>query len=71
MKKSKFYREISKFVKEWEGSDLSYKNQFAKALLVKLEELGMKPPAQESYEVTDMAGNVVGKLDDVYEWEKE
>lgn len=44
---------------------------FAENLLCCLEQAGMRPPAQETYGISDMQGNNLGELDDVYEWESE
>ena len=48
MKKSEALKKLKPLLKNWEGSDLTYRNQFGKELFKFLEEeIGMMPPPKK------------------------
>jgi hypothetical protein len=69
MKRSEFYDKFNTFVKDWEGSNLTAYNQFAKAMLEFLEkEIGMLPPGD-----TENIPHTLFKeeINEIFSWEPE
>lgn len=63
----KLYIAADKYFEE--GNNLN--ENFIDYILDQSIALGMQPPAQEYYAVTDMSGKSLGILQDIYEWEPE
>lgn len=73
MKRSEMIELIVYEALSWDGLSTSGVpvEEVANDMLRVCEKMGMRPPAQETYEISDMQGNNLGVLDDVYEWEPE
>lgn len=74
IKRSRVVELIANWGKDEILNDVYCKNyeEWADNLLHVLEsEVGMLPPALETYEISRLNGESLGQLGDVYEWEEE